>query len=100
LAGLAGSVGEGLLPLEKALIVMLEKYPVIVAQAGEELNPSLIAAYAFQVAQTFNSLYNVHSIANAETAEKKVLRLRLAQLTAGVLRSAMELLGIKMPERM
>jgi len=96
----AGPVGQELLPLEKALIVILEKYPMIVAQAGEELNPSLIAAYAFQVAQTFNSLYNVHSIAGAETPEKKRLRLRLALLTAGVLRSALELLGIKMPERM
>jgi arginyl-tRNA synthetase len=73
---------------------------VIVAQAGEEMNPSLITAYAFEVAQTFNSLYNVHSIANAETLEKKALRLRLAQLTAAVLKSAMALLGIKMPERM
>jgi arginyl-tRNA synthetase len=99
-AGLTGSVGEGLLPLEKALLVALEKYPVIVAQAGEEMNPSLITAYAFEVAQTFNSLYNVHSIANAETLEKKALRLRLAQLTAAVLKSAMALLGIKMPERM
>jgi arginyl-tRNA synthetase len=97
---LAGSVGEGLLPLEKALAVVLEKYPSVVAQAGEELNPSLIAAYAFQVAQAFNSFYNAHSIGSAETPEKKALRLQLAQLTANVLRSAMALLGIKMPERM
>jgi arginyl-tRNA synthetase len=95
-----GEMGKELLPLEKALIVVLEKYPAVVAQAGEELNPSVIAAYAFQVAQAFNSLYNVHSIANAETPEKKALRLRLARLTAGVLKSAMALLGIRMPERM
>jgi arginyl-tRNA synthetase len=93
-------MSTALLALEKALIVVLEKYPSIIAQAGEEMNPSLIAAYAFQVAQTFNSLYNVHSIANAESPEKKLLRLRLAQLTANVLRSSMALLGIKMPERM
>src|SRR5580658_9279653 len=99
-AGLAGSVGEGLLPLEKSLIVVLEKYPSVVAQAGEELNPSLLSAFAFQVAQAFNSFYNVHSVANAESPEKKLLRLQLAQLTANVLRSAMALLGIKMPERM
>jgi arginyl-tRNA synthetase len=99
-SALAGSMSTALLPLEKALIVALEKYPSIVAQAGEEMNPSLIAAYAFQVAQIFNSFYNVHSIASAESAEKKVLRLRLAQLTANVLRSAMALLGIRMPERM
>jgi arginyl-tRNA synthetase len=97
---LAGPVGEGLLPLEKALIVVLEKYPLVVVQAGEEMNPSVITTYAFQVAQMFNSFYNVHSIAGAETPEKKALRLQLAQLTAGVLRSALGLLGIRMPERM
>jgi arginyl-tRNA synthetase len=96
----SGPMSTALLPLEKSLIVVLEQYPSIIAQAGEEMNPSLIAAYAFQVAQTFNSFYNVHSVASAESPEKKLLRLRLAQLTANVLRSSMALLGIKMPERM
>jgi arginyl-tRNA synthetase len=64
------------------------------------MNPSAIAAYAFQLAQVFNSFYNAHSIGNAETAGKKALRLQLAQLTAIVLKSSMELLGIRMPERM
>jgi arginyl-tRNA synthetase len=91
---------ESLLPLEKALIVTLEKYAAIISQAGAEMNPSLIAAYSFQLAQTFNSFYNVHSVSNAETPEKKALRLQLAQLTAIVLKSAMGLLGIRMPERM
>ena len=96
----ADGKADGLLPLEKALVVRLEKYPGIVLQAGEEMNPSLIANYAFQVAQTFNSFYNAHSVSNAETPEKKTLRLQLARLTANVLRSAMALLGIRMPERM
>jgi arginyl-tRNA synthetase len=95
-----GAMGEGLLPLEKALIVLLEKYPSVVAQAGEEMNPSLIANYAFQLAQSFNSFYNAHSIAGAETAEKKSLRLAVAGLCAIVLQSSMALLGIRMPERM
>jgi len=97
---MTGPTGSDLLPLEKALIAALEKYPSIVMQAGEELNPSLIAAYAFQVAQAFNSFYNVHSIASAETPEKKSLRLKLSLLTSKVLASSMWLLGIKMPERM
>ena len=93
-------VGTDLLPLEKALLVALEKYSAVIEQAGAEMNPSLIATYAFQLAQAFNSFYNVHSVANAETPEKKALRLQLAQLTAIVLKSAMALLGIRMPERM
>lgn len=91
---------SSLLPLEKQLVVTLEKYPNILAEAQTEMSPSVVAAYAFQVAQTFNSFYANHSIANAETPEKKALRLQIARLTATVLKSALALLGIRMPERM
>jgi len=96
----AAPIATDLLPLEKALLIALEKYSTVIEQAGAEMSPSLITTYAFQLAQTFNSFYNVHSVSNAETPEKKALRLQLAQLTAIVLKSAMALLGIRMPERM
>jgi len=89
-----------LLPLEKAVIVMAEQYPNIIEQACREHNPSVIANYVFQLAQTFNSFYTEHSVANAETEEKKKLRLQLATMTATILKSGMEWLGIKVPERM
>jgi arginyl-tRNA synthetase len=94
------STGDSLLPLERAMIIALEKYPAMIAQAGAEMNPSVIAGYAFTLARTFNSFYSEHSIANAETPEKKELRLQVCRLTATVLRSAMGLLGIRVPERM
>lgn len=89
-----------LLPLERALTIILHRYPSIIEQAGEEMNPSVIAGYTFELAKTFNSFYSVHSIANAESPGKKELRLRLCRLTATVLHSGMGLLGIRMPERM
>jgi arginyl-tRNA synthetase len=64
------------------------------------MSPSLISNYAFELAQAFNSFYNLHSIANAETPAKKALRLQLAQLTSTILRSSLGLLGIRVPERM
>lgn len=94
------AVGSELLPLEKAVIVALEKFPSVIAEAGDELNPSKIAIYVFNLAQVFNSFYTEHSIANAESEEKKQLRLQLAQLTAQVIKTGMELLGIRVPERM
>jgi arginyl-tRNA synthetase len=94
------ATGNSLLPLEKAMIITLEKYPVMIGQACAEMNPSVIAGYAFTLAKTFNSFYAGHSIANAETAEKKALRLQICKLTANVLSSAMGLLGIRVPERM
>jgi arginyl-tRNA synthetase len=89
-----------LLPLERAVIKELEKYSAAVVQACEEMNPSVIANYAFSLAKVFNSFYQEHSVGNAETAEKKQLRLQLANLSAVIIKSSMELLGIKVPERM
>lgn len=89
-----------LLPLERSLTITLEKYPSVIEQAGVEMSPSVVAGYAFELAKTFNSFYSEHSIGNAETPEKKELRLQLSRLTATVLQSAMGLLGIRMPERM
>lgn len=94
------SLEEGFTPLEKELIVALEHYPVVIEQAGAEMNPSAIAIYIYNIAKTFSSFYTEHSIANAETAGKKNLRLQLAAMTANVIKSGMQLLGIAVPERM
>jgi arginyl-tRNA synthetase len=96
----AASSDRALLPLERSLIFTLEKYPSVLEQAGIEMSPSVIAGYAFELAKAFNSFFSEHSILSAESAEKKVLRLQLSQLTATVLQSALRLLGIRMPERM
>lgn len=89
-----------LLPMEKELLLLQEQYETILIQSANELNPSLIAIYLFQLAQLFNSFYAAHSISNAETEEKKQLRLKIASLTSVILSSGMQLLGIKMPEKM
>ena len=89
-----------LLKLEKALILLLEQYPTIIEQACEEHNPSVIAIYVFNLAQSFNTFYTEHSVMNAESEEKKQLRLQIIEMTAGIISSAMGLLGIKVPERM
>ena len=89
-----------LLKLEKELILALEQYPVIIDQASQEHNPSLLAIYAFNLAKTFNAFYTEHSVLSAENDEKKALRLQLSEMTSNTLASSMALLGIKMPERM
>lgn len=89
-----------LLPAEKEVLVVAEQYPSIIEQAAQEHNPSVVANYVFNLAKTFNSFYAEHSIANAETGDKKQLRLKLSLLTANIIKSGMNLLGISVPERM
>ncbi len=89
-----------LLPLERELIILLEQFPTILEQAAEEHNPSVIAIYIFTVAKTYNTFYAEYSVMNAESPEKKQLRLQVSQMTANIIYLAMHLLGIKVPERM
>jgi arginyl-tRNA synthetase len=96
----SGTEITSLLPLEKELLISLEKYSSLLQQACTEMNPSLVANYVFSIAKIFNSFYSEHSIGRAESEYKKQLRLRICVMTARVIQSAMSLLGIKVPERM
>lgn len=95
-----GVLVEPLLPLERTLLLLIERYTGVVEEAGRALDPSLVAGYAFQLARLFNSFYAELSVLRAESEQKKQLRLLLAQKTANILRSALRLLGIDAPERM
>jgi arginyl-tRNA synthetase len=86
--------------LEKELLLVLEQYTEIVQQAASEHNPASVANYVYSVAKTFNSFYTIHNVLKAENEEKKALRLQLCQLTAGVIKEGMGMLGIRVPERM
>ena len=87
-------------PKELTLIQRLVDYPAAVRQAGDEFSPAVIANYAYALACDFNSFYHDHSILNEADAEKRALRLLLSQTVAKVIKSAMALLGIEVPNRM
>ena len=85
---------------ELALVQRLCEYPSIVRTAGDEFSPAILCNYAYALACDFNSFYHDLSILNEPDEAKRALRLLLAKNVAKVLRSAMNLLGIEMPERM
>ena len=95
-----GYTEAALLPAEVELIKALSEYPAVVRTAGEQFAPSVIAAYAYDLAKQFNGYYHDHSILKEECSVTRALRLRLASEVARVIRSAMSLLGISVPERM
>jgi len=85
---------------EKELLVMLEQYPELVEQAGKEMDPSQLANFIYALAKSFNSFYSELSVAHAESLSKKHFRMKLSLMTANVIKSGMQLLGIEVPERM
>ena len=93
-------VGIDYLKEEIELIKTLSDYPSVVASAGENFAPSIIGAYIYDLAKSFNSYYHDHSIMREENVKVRQMRLQLASEVARVIRTGMALLGIKVPERM
>lgn len=89
-----------LLPKEVELVKRLNEFGEVVKQAGAELNPSLIANYAYDLGKQFNQFYHDHSILNEPDDAIRHQRLLLSYLTSEVLKNAVGLLGIEMPEKM
>ena len=105
LLGKAGSLGAltsvEILPEEKELIKQLNEFPQIVEEAGKQYSPALISNYAFELVKNYNHYYqSVPPILKEEDDAIKNLRLILSLNVAKVIQSAMQLLGINVPERM
>ena len=92
--------GVAYLPEEIALVKSLTEYPAVVKSAGDNFAPSIIGAYVYELAKSFNGYYPDHSILREEDAAVRTMRLQLAQQVARVIRRGMALLGIDVPERM
>jgi arginyl-tRNA synthetase len=102
-------VGDWVLNEEEfAVLRTLARYPEVVAQAGAELAPHLVAGYVYELAARFNTFYNKHQILPKEEFEKQdssskiqeIFRLQLTQAVANVIQSGLEVLGIAAPAEM
>ena len=85
---------------EVSLIQALAAFPAVVAQAGKEYSPSLIANYTYELVKEYNQFYHDFSILKEENADLKNMRLILSAQVAKVIKSAMSLLGIQVPSKM
>ncbi len=85
---------------EKELIQLLSVYPDRIVEAADAFDPSTIAKYSYDLAKAFHRFYHDCQIITAPTAEAKAFRLKLSRVVGNVLFSAMDLLGIEMPDRM
>lgn len=87
-------------PKEVRIIKILNNFPNKIAEAGEAHSPAIVANYAYELAKEFNQYYHDTPILREENKAVLAFRLRLIELIARVLTKAMDILGIKLPERM
>jgi arginyl-tRNA synthetase len=85
---------------EKSIISSLEEFPAIIQQSAREFSPALLANYSYELAKKYHKFYSEFRVISAENAQARNFRINLSIAVSNVLKCAMDLLGIGMPERM
>ncbi len=104
--GEAGKLSEtvinayNLTATERELVIMLNEYENVVKVAAEKYDPSEIANYAYNLARTYNKFYHESPILSAPEENEKIVRVALSGQTGAIIKKAMKLLGIDVPEKM
>ena len=96
----AADASAAMSPKEVRLVKLLGVFPGKVDEAASALSPAIIANYAYDLSKEFNQYYHDTPILREEDPALLRLRLLLIEKVALVLRNAMGLLGITLPERM
>ncbi|HVW97566.1 MAG TPA: arginine--tRNA ligase [Mucilaginibacter sp.] len=87
-------------PEERDIIVTLAQFPSVITTAADTYSPAIVANYVYELAKIYNKFYQDKPIFKAEEENVKQFRLELSHATGKVIKRAMALLGIEVPERM
>jgi len=85
---------------EKDLVKKLLDFPEVVVRSAKEYKPNLVANYAYDIAETFNTFYHSCPVLQAEDEQTKNFRLTLVEAFKTTLKNCLTLLGIKTPDFM
>ncbi len=89
-----------LLSEEVEIIKLLNEFPSVIEEAATQLSPAVIANYTYELVKAYNHFYQAIPILIEMDEAKKEMRLVLSANVAKVIRLAMRLLGVAVPERM
>ena len=85
---------------EKEIIKQLTAFPSLIQEAANSCSPALVANYIYDLARIFNNYYQGTAILTAGSDELINFRLGLSCKVGEVIKTAMRLLGVAVPNRM
>lgn len=85
---------------ERELLIQLCEYEKVILSAIEKYDPSEVANYVYNLAKLYNKFYHEQPILTATDEALKAMRVTLSAATGSIIRKAMHLLGIEVPEKM
>jgi arginyl-tRNA synthetase len=91
---------QDLQPSERVVIALLNTYPAKLEEAARTYSPAVIANYTFELAKDYNQFYQAIPILTETDSNKLRFRISFTEVVGRVLKQAMSVLGIDVPERM
>lgn len=85
---------------EMDIIKTIYSFADVIKEAGRNYSPATIANYAFLLAKQFNAFYQDNSILKETNEDVMIERICLTYFSGQVIKKAMHLLGIDVPNRM
>jgi arginyl-tRNA synthetase len=87
-------------PAERALAMEILRFSEALELTAYDYRPNQLTSYLFELANRYFTFYENCHVLSAETDELRRSRLQLCDLTARTIRKGLELLGIKVVEKM
>ncbi|MDR3598613.1 arginine--tRNA ligase, partial [Clostridium sp.] len=86
--------------VERDLMLAFVRFTEIVEGAFRDKAPNRLCEYIYEISNLFNRFYHENRILTEENKEKKISWLNLLSLTVNILETALDLLGMEVPEKM
>ena len=87
-------------PAERAMALQLCRFAEAVRESANDSRPNVLTDYLFETAKSFSAFFEACPVLKAESDELRDGRLALCDLTARVMAKGLELLGIRVVDRM
>jgi arginyl-tRNA synthetase len=87
-------------PEERALLHRIARFPAVVEEAADDLEPHVVATYTRDFAETFNTFYRECPVLGADDAERRAARLALVAAARHTVANALDVLGVAAPDSM
>ena len=85
---------------EQTLIKQILDFPSVIQEAATNYSPAVIANYTYELVKEYNSFYQNIPVLNAENEDVKRFRVALSKTVSSVVKNAMKLLGVDVPNQM
>jgi arginyl-tRNA synthetase len=85
---------------EKEVIKLINQYPAVIKEAGDNYSPAVLANYLFELVKSYNHFYQAVPVLIEQNIEAKNLRLTLSKNVADIISKSLLLLGIESPNKM